>query len=1130
MKLRPSEAVSRPSEAVSRPSCKLYLYQDQVKLYRDQVKLYRDQVKLYRDLVKLYRDQVKLYRDQVKLYRDQVKLYRDQVKLYRDQVKLYRDQVKLYREVKLYRDQVKLYRDQVKLYRDQVKLYRDQVKLYRDQVKLGQFAVVYHCQHRVTGEEYAAKFSSRLRLGADCTSDILHEVAVCAMLRPAHRTIQLRDVFSTESELVLVMEYAAGGDLQTLLDQDMVPYERDVISFTRQLLEGLVFIHDRNLVHLDIKPQNLVLMGEFPDCAVKLCDFEISRVLTPGREVREILGTPDYVAPEILLYEPITKKTDMWSLGVLTYVLLTGFLPFGGDTDQETFLEISRGELDFPEELFEDISAEAIDFIKRLLVRQPERRMSVRECLDHPWMKKEMDRPTRPTTLPITPVSTPAPPITPTPITPGSIMAPSEITSPTMDIGLPPFHPNTPIKQAPPFPDPSSTVTSPVTFMPPVAPSSLQRQESRTASRPNLDRLRSMSKSREVLSERIQMSNLKKTISKSRERLFDAKLGLSKSHERLMGLRSFSQSVEALSALSQLSQVNSRYQSCNNIFVPMLTPSDDKDNDITCRMYKSLAAIDQIDGIDYSRKLGYFESRFSKDDEDYNDLVTRHNTNMNSVITSQDAPKTGRCGDMANEARLRGGGRGGRGGDICDKRCPRHNHRQSEAQLTQKIPKVNRAERMKREAQRRRKERKEREKEEREKQKGNLVSDPEVVSRTTNRTTQEKTTEGASSPSGRRRSVSHVEQRLAERHERQQERLEKQEKGERRNSLSNRRRSSVDLDRSPVSERLRLGKNNNSAGSSLERPRSTTPTGKHKTKKHSSGGSDVSQASSLESVDGNLDSPRTPTRPKRPTSLDLPEIKIFTDNTKAVPPSGDVNDNIVKQETRGDIDEAYVSLDDTSIYNRSRIMESNVSSESGSTITESKQEQQTQVISEPTVDKKDEDESENRNLQTASEQGLGGSGDLTIIDEEDDGHGKRKCLPSYVRSISANSDIGSMVSEGSEGSLDRDNCGSCSPSTDTDLSPEWKGRGRSMSIQSGGSTGSLQHKGRSRSNSVHLEPTGNNRARPWGGVCDGAVARALGKFNIRSDDKTPVGKPIPCRRMSTPPLSPSAEDDSAFLE
>ncbi|XP_076765419.1 uncharacterized protein LOC143432585 isoform X2 [Xylocopa sonorina] len=135
------------------------------------------------------------------------------------------------------------------------------------------------------------------------------------------------------------------------------------------------------------QPQNLVMMGSFPECEVKLCDFEISRVVLEGTEVREILGTPDYVAPEILHYEPITLAADLWSLGVTTYVLLTGFSPFGGETDQETFQNISLGEVDFPEELFGDISAQAKDFVGKLLVLDPSARLTAKQCLRHDWLR-----------------------------------------------------------------------------------------------------------------------------------------------------------------------------------------------------------------------------------------------------------------------------------------------------------------------------------------------------------------------------------------------------------------------------------------------------------------------------------------------------------------------------------------------------------------------------------------------------------------------------------------------------------------------------------------------------------------------------------------------------------------------
>lgn len=251
----------------------------------------------------------------------------------------------------------------------------------------GQWAKVYRCRSRSTGILYAAKYSSRNRFNADCSAELRHEIALLSLCSQSPRVVRLHDVYETPKEIILVMEYAPGGDLQTLIDGDLVPLEGDVVHFVRQLVEGLAYLHERNIAHLDIKPQNLVMMGSFPECEVKLCDFEISRVVLEGTEVREILGTPDYVAPEILHYEPITLAADMWSLGVTTYVLLTGFSPFGGETDKETFQNISLGEVDFPEELFGDISAQAKDFVAKLLVLDPSARMTAKQCLRHEWLR-----------------------------------------------------------------------------------------------------------------------------------------------------------------------------------------------------------------------------------------------------------------------------------------------------------------------------------------------------------------------------------------------------------------------------------------------------------------------------------------------------------------------------------------------------------------------------------------------------------------------------------------------------------------------------------------------------------------------------------------------------------------------
>lgn len=250
----------------------------------------------------------------------------------------------------------------------------------------GKFATVRRCVHRESGRDFAAKYIRKRRRASDVRHEILHEALVLKMAEPCPRVVDVREVFETSSELILILELAAGGELQHVLDSEECLPEKDVVRLMRQILEAVNFLHDKNIAHLDIKPQNLLLTSSFPQGDILLCDFGISRVIGKGTEIREIVGTPDYVAPEILQYEPISLATDVWSLGVLTYVLLSGHSPFGGETKQETFCNITNGSLDFPEELFGDVSSSAKDFMGRLIVRDASKRLSVKECLNHPWL------------------------------------------------------------------------------------------------------------------------------------------------------------------------------------------------------------------------------------------------------------------------------------------------------------------------------------------------------------------------------------------------------------------------------------------------------------------------------------------------------------------------------------------------------------------------------------------------------------------------------------------------------------------------------------------------------------------------------------------------------------------------
>ncbi|XP_033863091.1 serine/threonine-protein kinase 17B-like [Acipenser ruthenus] len=255
-----------------------------------------------------------------------------------------------------------------------------------DELGRGKFAVVKKCVEKSTGKEYAAKFLKKRRRGRDCRVEIVHEVAVLESARWNSRVVNLHEVFETEHEIVLVLEYAAGGEIFDHCASEEALTERQITRLLRQTLEGVHLLHQNNLVHLDLKPQNILLTSLSPLGDIKIVDFGLSRRLGAGSELREITGTPEYVAPEILNYEPITTATDMWSVGVIAYMLVTGESPFAGNDKQETYLNVSQVNVEYCKEAFAGVSELAVDFIRKLLVKSAEDRPSAADCLSHPWL------------------------------------------------------------------------------------------------------------------------------------------------------------------------------------------------------------------------------------------------------------------------------------------------------------------------------------------------------------------------------------------------------------------------------------------------------------------------------------------------------------------------------------------------------------------------------------------------------------------------------------------------------------------------------------------------------------------------------------------------------------------------
>ncbi|XP_023688106.1 serine/threonine-protein kinase 17A isoform X1 [Paramormyrops kingsleyae] len=253
----------------------------------------------------------------------------------------------------------------------------------------GKFAVVKKYVEKCTGKVYAAKFMRKRRKGQDCRLEIIHEIAVLELATSSPWVVDLHEVYETASEMILVLEFAAGGEIfnQCVAERDEAFKPEDVRRLMRQILEGIAYLHKNSVVHLDLKPQNILLTSDSPLGDIKIVDFGLSRMVSSNQELREIMGTPEYVAPEILNYEPISTATDMWSIGVLAYMMLTGTSPFLGDDKQETFLNISQINISYSTEELQGIEQPAIDFMKSLLIKEPQQRATAEECLQHPWLQ-----------------------------------------------------------------------------------------------------------------------------------------------------------------------------------------------------------------------------------------------------------------------------------------------------------------------------------------------------------------------------------------------------------------------------------------------------------------------------------------------------------------------------------------------------------------------------------------------------------------------------------------------------------------------------------------------------------------------------------------------------------------------
>ncbi|CAD5206687.1 unnamed protein product [Bursaphelenchus okinawaensis] len=254
----------------------------------------------------------------------------------------------------------------------------------------GQFAQVRRVIKRSTGTPYAAKFIKKRRYTTSRRGvpreHIEREVRVLQKIAGHPNVIELHEVYETLTDIVLILELVSGGELFDHVCANEYLDEVEAAAFIKQILFGIKHLHSKHVVHMDIKPENIMLRRR-NEPQIKLIDFGLSRIIRPGEQVKDMIGTPEFVAPEVVNYEPLAPATDMWALGVVTYILLSGGSPFLGASRDETFCNITAVKYHFSTQYFGKVSPHAKDFISRLFVRDIRKRATVDECLRHPWIR-----------------------------------------------------------------------------------------------------------------------------------------------------------------------------------------------------------------------------------------------------------------------------------------------------------------------------------------------------------------------------------------------------------------------------------------------------------------------------------------------------------------------------------------------------------------------------------------------------------------------------------------------------------------------------------------------------------------------------------------------------------------------
>ncbi|XP_031373563.1 calcium-dependent protein kinase 1-like [Punica granatum] len=260
----------------------------------------------------------------------------------------------------------------------------------------GQFGVTFYCIEKATGKEYACKsIAKRKLITEEDVEDVRREIQIMHHLSGHPNVISIKGAYEDAVAVHVVMELCAGGELFDRIIQRGHYSERKAAELTRTIVGVVEACHSMGVMHRDLKPENFLFVDQQEDSLLKTIDFGLSIFFKPGERFNDVVGSPYYVAPEVLKkrYGP---EADVWSAGVILYILLSGVPPFWAETEQGIFEQVLHGDLDFSSDPWPSISESAKDLVRKMLVRDPRRRLTAHEVLCHPWIQVDGVAPDKP--------------------------------------------------------------------------------------------------------------------------------------------------------------------------------------------------------------------------------------------------------------------------------------------------------------------------------------------------------------------------------------------------------------------------------------------------------------------------------------------------------------------------------------------------------------------------------------------------------------------------------------------------------------------------------------------------------------------------------------------------------------